>query len=171
MLPRLIAYVHDNPRRLAIRRAHPDYFRVRFGVTVGPQTYTAIGNRFLLTRPERVQVQLTRRLTPTEIAEQVSRFLGMARQGALLVSPAISDGERAVMRAVLNAHLPLVYLSPWGFNSYSRPGHQFYDACSEGRLLILAPWPHQNERIPLTRDMCLMLNSMAHNICQYDVTP
>lgn len=44
------------------------------------------------------------------------------------------------------------------------PGHQYFDACANGRLLLLAPWPHQNERIPLTRAMCLALNKMAENI-------
>ena len=34
----------------------------------------------------------------------------------------------------------------------------------DGRLLLLAPWPHQNERISLTRAMCLALNKMAEDI-------
>ena len=58
MLPRMTAYINDNPRRLTIKRAHPDYFRVRFDIEVAGQTYAAIGNRFLLHHPEKVQVQL-----------------------------------------------------------------------------------------------------------------
>ena len=38
------------------------------------------------------------------------------------------------------------------------------DAYAHGRLLLLAPWPHQNERVPLTRAMCLALNKMAEDI-------
>ena len=55
--------------------------------------------------------------------------------------------------------------SLWGFNSFSKPGHQYFEACSEGRFLILAPWPHENQRIPLTRQMCLQLNTMTAEIC------
>ena len=163
-LERWTQYLRDNPRRLAIRRAHADYFRVCFGITIGKQTYAAIGNRFLLQYPRKAQVQLTRSLTEAQIQEKVDDFLSLARSGVVLVSPAISKGEQLVMRAVLDAHLPLIFLSPWGFNSYSRPGHQFYEACAAGRFLILAPWPHENRRMPLTRAMCLALNSMVEEI-------
>ena len=50
------AYLEDNPRRLAIRRAHPDFFRVRFGVEVAGRKYAAIGNRFLLFRASSILV-------------------------------------------------------------------------------------------------------------------
>ncbi len=164
MLPRLTAYLHENPRRLAIRREHPDYFRVQFGVTVAGQTYAAIGNRFLLDSPDMGQVQLTRSLTDDQIAEERDKFLTMAKKGTVLVSPAISTGEQVVMRTVMDAHLPQIFITPWGFNKFSKPGHQYFDACADGRLLLLAPWPHQNERISLTRAMCLALNKMAEDI-------
>ena len=160
-------YLHDNPHRLAVNHAHPDYFRVRFGVEVAGQSYAAIGNRFLLQHPEKVQVQLSRSLTPEQINEKVQHYLSLARHGAILVSPAISEGEQAVMRAALDEHLPLIFLTPWGFTKFSKPGHQYFEACSEGRFLILAPWEHQNEQIPLTRSMCLTLNSMTEQICRY----
>lgn len=160
------AYLQDNPRRLAVKRAHPDFFRVRFGIEVAGQSYAAIGNRFLLQNPEKVQVQLSRSLTKEQIAERVQHFLTLARQGTILVSPAISEGEQAVMRATLDEHLPLIFLTPWGFNKFSKPGHQYFEACSEGRFLILAPWEHQNEQMPLTRAMCLTLNRMTKQICE-----
>ncbi len=165
-LERWFHYLHDNPRRLAIRRSHPDYFRVSFGITIGGQSYAAIGNRFLLDSPEKVQVQCSRSLTAEEVAATVERLLTKARRGAVLVSPAISKGEQAAMRAALDARLPLIFLTPWGFNAFSRPGHQYYEACAEGRFLILAPWPHENQRLPLTRSMCLALNAMTATICQ-----
>ena len=166
MLPRMTAYINDNPRRLAVRRAHPDFFRVRFGVEVAGQNYAAIGNRFLLQHPEKVQVQLSRSLTDEQVAERVQYFLTLARSGAILVSPAVSKGEQAVMRAALDARLPLIFLTPWGFNKFSKPGHQYFEACSEGRFLMLAPWEHQNEQLPLTRTMCLTLNNMTKQICE-----
>ena len=165
-LKRWCEYLDDNPRRLALRRAFPDYFRVQFGLEVAGQTYSAIGNRFLLSYPTKVQVQLSRSLTELQIEEQVQYFLALARKGAVLVSPAISRGEQRVMRAALDAKLPLIFITPWGFNSFSKPGHIYYEACCEGRFLILAPWPHENRRVPLTRLMCMELNTMTLAICQ-----
>jgi len=165
-LKRWYQYLHDNPRRLAIRRKHPDYFRVCFGITIEGQTYAAIGNRFLLDSPAKVQVQCSRSFSDDQVAATVERMLAKARHGAVLVSPAISKGEQAVMRAALDARLPLIFLTPWGFNEFSKPGHQYFAACAEGRFLILAPWPHENQRIPLTRNMCLALNAMAATICK-----
>lgn len=168
MLPRLIGYVKDNPRRLAIRRAHKDLFRVHFGVQFGNHVFAAIGNQFLLEHPEKEQVQLSRRFSEAEIAESVDYYLAKAAQGAVLVSPAISRGEKAVMRAALNARWPIIFITSWGFNEFSKPGHQYFEACAEGRLLLLAPWPHQNERIDLSRAMCMELNSMAEAVCNYN---
>lgn len=165
-LERWFQYLCDNPRRLAVRRSHPEYFRVRFDIVVDGRTYAAIGNRFLLQHPQKVQVQCSRKLTPKQVADTVEHMLARAQCGAVLVSPAISAGEQAVMRAVLDARLPLIFLTPWGFNEFSRPGHQYYDACAEGRLLILAPWPHENRRKDLTRQMCLSLNIMNESICR-----
>ena len=160
-LERWFSYLRDNPRRLSIRRAHPDFFRVCFGVKHAGQVYSAIGNRFLLSYPEKLQVQCSRSLTDEQITQTVEQMLAKARRGVVLVSPAISKGEQAVMRAALDACLPLIFLTPWGFNEFSRPGHQYYEACAQGHFLILAPWPHENQRIPLTRDMCMALNAMA----------
>lgn len=165
-LDRWFTYLRDNPRRLAIRRAHPDYFRVVFNITVAGQCYAAIGNRFLLSYPKKQQVQCTRKLTEEQISKTVETMMGKANKGVLLVSPAISDGERAVMRAALDGGKPLIFLTPWGFNIFSKPGHEYYKACAEGKFLILAPWPHENRRIPLTREMCLALNEMAAGICR-----
>jgi hypothetical protein len=111
-------------------------------------------------------VQLSRSLTDEQINERVQYYLSRARQGAILVSPAISKGEQAVMRTALDEHLPLIFLTPWGFTQFSKPGHQYFEACREGRFLILAPWEHQNEKIPLTRTMCLTLNEMTKQICE-----
>ena len=159
-------YLRDNPRRLAIRRAHREYFRVQFNITVAGRTYTAIGNRFLLDYPQKRQVQCSRSLTAGEIEAEVNEKLVLAHEGVVMVSPRISDGEKAVMDAILEARLPQIFLSPRGFNEYSRPGHRYYEACAEGRFLILAPWPHNNRETPLTRQMCLELNKMAKEICE-----
>lgn len=160
------AYLRDNPRRLFVKRQHPELFRVRFDLTIGSQTYSALGNRFLLCHPLRIAVQCSRRMTETQIEQRVEQALEAARQGAVHVSPAISPGEKAVMRALLNAHCPIIFIEENGLTPYTKPGGELFEACNRGQLLILAPWEHHNERIVITRDKCLALNQMATEICK-----
>ena len=165
-LQRWIDYLDDNPRRLLAKREHPDLFRVHFGLQLAGQTYAAIGNRFLPQRPWKLQVQCSRSLTKEEIATKVDYFLSQARQGAVLVSPAISEGEKAVMRAAMEANLPLIFLSPNNITPFTKPGGSFIEACSRGDLLILAPWPDRSATQLLSRQECLTLNKMTETICE-----
>jgi len=165
-LQRWLDYLRDNPRRLLMKRERPDLFRVQRGLMVGDQQFSAIGNRFLLQRPVRLQVQCSRRLTDEEIAEKQAWWLSQARSGAVLVSPCISRGEKHVMRAAFEEGLPLIILQENGFTDLAKPGGQRMEACQRGQLLLLAPWQHHNERTTIRRDQCLALNDMARRICE-----
>ena len=160
-LQRWQAYLRDNPRRLLVKRLHPEFFRIRRNVQIGTYTFSAIGNLFLQKHPVRIQVQCSRRLTEPAIQEQKEHFLSLARRGAVLVSPSISPGEKAVMRAAFDEGLPLILLQENGFGELAKPGGAKFDACAEGRLLILAPWEHHNQHITISRTQCLSLNKMA----------
>ena len=161
-----LVYLRDNPRRLLMKRLHPEFFRVQRHVKVGAYEFSAIGNRYLLTHPVRLQVQCSRRLTEEEIVRQTNYYLEMARRGAVLVSPSISPGEKAIMRAAFDAGYPLILLQENGFTDLAKPGGARFDACAEGRLLILAPWEHHNQRLTINRSQCLSLNEMARIICE-----
>lgn len=165
-LQRWLDYLHDNPRRLLMKRERPDLFRVQRNLMVDGQQFSAIGNRFLLDRPVRLQVQCSRRLTDDEIAEKQAWWLSQARSGAVLVSPCISKGEKAVMRAAFEEGLPLIILQENGFTDLAKPGGKRMEACASGQLLLLAPWEHHNERLTIRRDQCLALNEMARIICE-----
>ena len=84
---------------------------------------------------------------------------------AILVSPSISPGEKAVMRNAFDRGTPLIILQENGSADLAKPGGRRMDACAEGRLLILAPWQHHNERLVIRRDQCLQLNEMVRMIC------
>ena len=159
-------YLRDNPRRLLIKREHPDLFRVQRGLVIKGQQYSSIGNRFLLDRPMRLQVQCSRSLTEEQIAEKTEEMLSLARQGAVLVSPCISKGEKHIMRAVFDAGMPLIILQENGFTDLAKPGGRRMDACARGQLLLLAPWEHHNQRTAITRNQCLSLNALAQQICE-----
>ena len=158
-------YLRDNPRRLLMKREYPDLFRVQRDLTVGNMSFSAIGNRFLLQRPVLLQVQCSRRLTEAEIQERVAYFTKAAAEGAVLVSPSISPGEKAVMRAAFEQGSPLIYLQENGFTDLAKPDGKRMEACARGQLLILAPWEHHNEHTTISRNQCLSLNDMARSLC------
>ena len=101
-----------------------------------------------------------------EIQSEVAKYLTAARQGAVLVSPSISPGEKTIMRAAFEEGFPLIYLQENGFSNLAKPGGARMEACAEGRLLILAPWEHHNEKIAIRRGQCLELNEIARRICE-----
>ena len=159
-------YLRDNPRRLLMKRARPEWLSPFFGLQIGQHCFSGIGNRALLTAAKRKAVRVSRRLAEQEIAREVERYLEEARQGAVLVSPAISPGEKRVMRAAFDAGLPTIVIMENGFTPLSKPhGEQFY-ACGQGTLLMLSPWEHHNEKRKLTAAQCTQMNLMALEICE-----
>ena len=132
-----------------------------------PMQFAAIGNRWLLDRPIRMQVRCHNNSTPENlklIARQKEYFLRRGRQGGVVVSPCISAGEKEIARAAIEAGVPLVVILENGFPPLYKPPGRYFEACAEGRLLMLAPWPYHMEKRPLTRQQCLQLNAMAHEL-------
>lgn len=159
-------YLRENPFRLAMKRAHPDLFRVDTALPLFGRTFSAMGNRFLLQRPGRLQVQCSRSLNKEQIEERVAAFLPKVKSGAVLVSPSYSEGERAVMRAAFEAGGSLIVLMEKGFHQLEKPPRHFFDACAEGRMLWLSPYAYSNREVKLTRAICLELNEYARRICE-----
>ena len=152
--------------------------------------FSAIGNRFLLERPM-AQVQCSRRYfayrrmatrgkpkiardaAGEPITEKVTpeyealwdTLLAAARHGTVLISPCISDGERQIAREAFKAGLPLVTMHNKGFSKYQKPSGQYFDACAEGRLLMLAPaaWPYTTQEKPMRREDAVAMN----RLCQW----
>ena len=165
-LVRWINYLKDNPRRLLMKRENPDLFRVQRELKYAGLSFSAIGNRFLLERPIKLQVRCSRSISDEELKAKLYDCLRAARLGAVLISPAISKGEKAIMRAAFEEGLPLIYLQENGFTDLAKPGGKRMEACARGQLLILAPWEHHNEKIAIKRGQCMELNEMARVICE-----
>ena len=152
-------------------------------------SFEALGNRHLLERPL-AQVQCSRRFfayrreakrgggmkivrTPDgepiiesespEYRERLESALAAAEHGAVVLSPCISDGERQIAREAMKRRLPLVALKNMGFAKLEKPAGRYFDACAEGRLLLLAPaaWPYTTQEKPMTRFDATALNRIA----------
>lgn len=160
-LDAMIKYLIDNPRRLWIKRHNPEQFKIQTEVSIGDQTVTVMGNRFLLDSPNKVAVKCSRSLDETQIEHQVERFMMMAQRGAVLVSPRISPGEKTVMDMVQAAGFPVIRLLENGFSPLWKPGGKMFDACASGQVLLVAPWPYHSDHRTISRDQCNRLNDLA----------
>jgi hypothetical protein len=163
-LQRMLNYLDDNPRRLLLKQAHPEYFKPLDKLTVAGFEMEAMGNPNLLNNPIKLQVQCSRHLYQNEIEQRKQYFLNAAQQGAVIVSPCISPGEKQIATAILEARLPLIVLLLKGFPPFFKPQPHYLMACAEGRLLMVSPYPWQNEKIEKMRQRCLQLNDIAAKI-------
>ena len=131
---------------------------------LGSLTFAAIGNQWLLERGVRMQVRCHNNTTPGNlqlIARQKEYFLDRGKKGGVVVSPCISAGEKEIARAALDARQPLIVILENGFPPLYKPPGKYFEACAEGLLLMLAPWPYHMEKRTITRQQCLALNDMA----------
>ena len=161
----MFKYLQDNPRRLWTKRNHPEFFKTQQDIIIGGQNVTVMGNSFLLDSPNKVVVKCSRRMTDNELEYATKRFLMMAQRGAVLVSPRISPGERAVMDMIQEAGFPFIQLLENGFSPMWKPGGEMFNACANGQVLLVAPWPYHSDRNTITRDQCNRLNDLAALIC------
>lgn len=164
-------YICDNPRRYCLRKAHPDLFtrvdHLRHSRLPPGQSWNGYGNCFLLDRPERIDLRVSRRATPADIARLRDEILQQASQGAVVVSPFISPGEKTVASAILDArHGDVILMKTDGFKERYKPSGRYFDLCAQGRLLILTPYPNHSKPAELTREQCNAMNAWCNHIAR-----
>ena len=151
--------------------------------------FEALGNRHLLNLPL-VQVQCSRRhfafrripkpgggvkiakdaagepiveRSSPEYQARLDAMLTAASHGAAVLSPCISDGEKQIAREALKRNIPLITLKNMGFAKCEKPQGRLFEACANGRLLLLAPaaWPYSSQAKAMTRFDATALNRIA----------
>ena len=173
MLDIIKRYMNDNPLRALMRRQLPHLMERRLHLHIGTQDYAAFGALFLLKRAEKEQVFFHRRDAatglPTEqtdaYRQERERRLAEAREGVVLVSPAISRGEKMVIDAAIEEGLPVIHLQKEPLAQYWKPELRRFEACARGSLLIMAPWG-LDEHSPSDFASFHRLNDLAAEICK-----
>ena len=169
MLENICRYMDENPFRARLREERPNLMQRRLHLWIHDREYAAFGNLFLLKNPDRIQVffhQKNKQGVPThltpEYAQDKEKLLKRAEEGAVLVTPGISKGEKGVVDAALDDHLPLILLQKEPISEYWKPSQERFYACAAGRLLILAPWQMEGDS-----DYARFhsLNDLARDIC------
>lgn len=158
----LYRYLRDNPRRLAVRREHPDFFRCVSGITVAGHVCQAYGNLQLLDNPFKEQVVVHRADTPDALEHKRSVWLHTAANGGVLVSPFISPAEKAVRRVAEDTGARIILLTNEPIGERYKPAGADFDRCERGLLLIVS-MSRVNARA-VTREECLAMNNLAAHI-------
>lgn len=159
----MIDYVHDNPRRRWIKGKHLNLLVPIRGIEIAGRSYDAIGNIMLLALG-RHQVHVRSRFTETERRDYMNGCVIAARRNKVLVSPFISEYEKKVREVALQEGHSIIQLMDNGFSEKSTASGGLFDYCSNGQVLLLAPWKHEPKKGRISREECVMLNNMAEEI-------
>ena len=159
-------YLDDNPRRLFIKRQHPEYFTVLHQVQLMDHPCQIIGNQFLLNIPDKAAVIVHRAYSDHEFEDHLQTWLSLGEAGGVLISAAISPREKIVMREAMNRGYRLILLRENGFPPLYKPSGEAFNACSEGRLLLISPWAYHMQRRTISREQCLLLNRLAEHLAK-----
>lgn len=160
-------YLDDNPRRLAIKRLHPEFFTTLNYIDIAEWHCQIVGNRFLLDIPQKVAVIVHSAYSDKEYAEYKKEWLACGEAGGILVSAAIATREKEVMREAMNRGYRIIFVRENGFPPLYKPSGESFDACSNGRLLQICPWEYHMERRIISREQCLMLNRLVEEIAYH----
>lgn len=174
-LAAMVRYVTDNPLRAIMRRLHPEFLRRRQRVTIAGRDYYAFGNIFLLRTARKIPVMVHRREDPARFEAARRRLIERMEDGmTAVVTPAISPGEIAIKNLCLERGYPLIHLQREAMEGLWKPEASRFEACTKGRLLILAPYSPETigawDGVPADTRYSVFhnLNTLAREIAAFD---
>ena len=164
-------YIRMNPQRLATKRLMPDLFWVQDNIQIAGRAYKGVGCADLLQRAHYMPVHVRWTMMDEaahgddkRLRDYMNNCVLAARQGAVMVSPFISEYEQAVMDVLLKEGLPFIYIADNGFRDYYKPQDSLFDAVARKQVLILSPWEYDPKMTRVSRDRCVQMNAMAEEI-------
>lgn len=156
-LDTLFRYLRENPRRLAVQKACPEFFRRVNSMRIGGADCQAYGNLQLLENPFREQVVVHRADSTATRRSNRDLWLHTASNGGVLVSPFISPAEKAIRAEAEEAGGRIILIIHEPMGERYKPAGRDFELCERGRLLIVSA----RRSGALTRETCLAMNSLA----------
>ena len=170
-LPTTIRYIDMNPQRLATKILKPGFFCVQDNIEIAGRIYQGVGNADLLQRTLYAPVHVHHEFLDLAAAgndqplrDYMNDCVKLARNGAVMVSPFISEKEREVLTVLLTEGHDIIYIADNGFREYYKPSDGLFDAVEAGHMLILSPWSYDPKKRRVSRDECVAMNGMAEEI-------
>ena len=140
-IDRAIKYVEDNPRRYILKKRNPHLFKRHLNLRIEDRIYSAYGNLFLLRGISLLPVRVHRKWTEQEFQKYEDSCRVEIEKGAIPISPAIHPAEKKIFKIALEMDSPIIKLRDKGFADRFKPQGKEFELCTEGRLLLLTPWP------------------------------
>lgn len=156
-LDTIFKYIRDNPRRLAVRRKYPDFFRRINQLSIFGNKWQAYGNIQLLDNPFKEQVVIHRSDSEDTRVQNRNRWLHAAANGGILVSPFISPDEKTIRMEAEDLGCRQILVTNKAFCEKFKPSAHDFGLCEKGQLLIIAPM----ETLPSCRSVFLELNRVS----------
>lgn len=162
-LDTIYKYLRENPYRLAVRRAFPQYFSKINSITIGNLQFNAYGNMHLLNNPFKEQVVIHRADSAATKDANREKWMHVVSNGGVLVSPFISREEKEIRKIAEGIEGRIILISNEIFDERQKPSGNDFARCTNGNLLILTP---VNPPLPqsLSRAACLEMNKLAATI-------
>ena len=164
---RMYEYVRDNPRRRWVIMQNHDFFTRLRRIEMDGKPIAAYGNLFLLDEPEISVVRFSRRFSEAEFAAMRETWMGIAKNGGVLVSPFIHQEERKIREEAVALGAKIIHVRPNGFREKHKPMGRDFDLCAEGRLLEIAPAEWRKEWETGSRRLFMNMNGLAERLADY----
>ena len=161
-LKTLINYVKQNPHRLAMRQQYPHFFKRSRNIEIAGKTYEAYGNLFLLRNPDKMQVQIHRDTTPSQLEGIREMCIEEGFKHTVMVSPFISPTEKDLRKQIEATGAPIILICHEAFGERFKPAEHNFKLCSEGRLLIISLGMPAGTS--LSRAICVEMNKLANKL-------
>lgn len=164
-------YIRDNPRRLAMRMANPEYFTRILNANIAGHPSILYGNVDLLLNPFKQQVIVHRSDTDDEFRRNKEFCLYTACNGGVLVSPFISKREHEIFNNAEENGGRFIKLSATPLRKREKPTGRLFKLCEEGRLLMIYPLDAPgldkfSKQVRVTRTQALFMNDIAEIIAK-----
>lgn len=161
-LDTIFNYLRDNPYRLAVRFANPDFFIRINQIGISGKNYAAYGNIHLLANPFKEQVVIHRADSDAKKQSDREKWLHTSANGGVLVSPFISPAEKSIRAEAESLGARIILFTHEAFPERYKPAAHDFALCSDGRLLIISIGLPAGTT--LSRAHCLHLNALAQSI-------
>lgn len=166
----VVNYTISNPRRLAERKLHPDWFEKRKSLYIKGYECQAYGNLQLLDYPMKTAVHISSKFTASEIEDYSLRKIYETSDGGVAVGAFISENEKKLRDEMINNGGRFIFFKQEAFPERYKPQGFEYQLCSQGRALIISPLEAQRLRgeKKISRQACNFLNQFAESMEKQD---
>lgn len=126
----------------------------------------AMGNIFLMDEGLLLPLRVSRSITAGDYRQLRDEMMKRCDlEGAVVVTPCVSQGEQQMVHEVLEAGHHVVRVQHEGMSDLYTPPGRFVHPTADGRMLLLAPWPDLPLSTHPDKGRFELLNAVCRVLC------